>query len=1115
MIEFITGASGTGKTTEMFGRIRSAAIEGKEQCILVPEQYSHEFDKNLYGFLGAKLFNELFSLSFSSLARQLFQLYGEPDRKGEYADDMARMILVYQAIEAAAKKPEMLRYFRHSSSQPGFAEEMLKLISDMKRAGITPDMLTGHAELLDSRLRDKTVDVASVYSEYVRLMEAYGFKDSYENIRFAARTANLQQYFKGRHVYLDEFESFNGDQLEMLEVIFSSAENVVITLRTDDVSAGEFTLFETVNSTFRRLVGLCRELHLEYKVTRLTESHRFAFPDLRYLSENVLRNRPLDAGKAPKAQNIRIFEARDMYSEIEYICAEIKRIVASDSSVRYRDIAIISNDITGYADLLRAAFTRYEIPYFLSIERSVSHTAVMAFFISLLDLLTAKKVRSEQVFRLLKCGILDIALTDVSLLENYCYKWSIDGDVWLAEFTAEDAQLVKLEALRKQVIEPIVKLKKQLSHRQSASGICRKLYSYLCDCEAERSLAALMGRLIRNDRDYEAAELKRLWKCLMDILDSIASTLGDEEVYFSRIADIMRSLIARITYSVPPQTLDAVTAASSRTARLNSPKVIFAAGSNEGDFPNQVTLGGLFSGSDRQKLSDNGIEIARPLSDLIASERLIVYKALSTASHRLYLTYPLSDIAGQAKYPSQVIDQITKMFPDKLLLTESDLTPEHYAVTYHAAYYHYMQNRSDNTPVIAAIEKVLLEDPVYRSRIISVLDRSASRTAKAIDTGIMQKLKCFEPLTLSPTALEKYNSCHFMHFCSSFLRLQMPEKIELDARITGELTHNCFRSLLGSRRKNDFINLSVEELQNEIRSEAERYKNERLAGDFAKTPRFELMFNKLEERLTEVFVHTQHALMASDFVPVEFEYDMNGDNALRLPFAKGKELRFGGIADRIDTCEVNGRKYLRVIDYKSSEKSINEFTLAGGLNLQMLLYIFAATETGSKFDGYSPAGVLYTPIQIDELKAEEAKDDTFNQAAVDSELRTKGIIIDDMSVAEAMEHDLKGRFIPAKKTTKDVFDSRSSVMPAANMSRLRKNVYSSLVNAAESMLSGSIEAVPLKNGKKLPCTYCDYSDICGNPDGAVSRQPDAEKLAEAADILGKGTKGGNDNGVDN
>jgi len=1108
MIEFIIGASGTGKTTEMFGRIRDAAKLGKVQCILVPEQYSHEFDKNLYFFLGAKAFNELLSLTFSSLARQLFQLYGDPDRKGEYADDMARMILTYQAIEAASNKPEMLRYYRRTAEQAGFAEEMMKLIADMKRAGITPDQLTEHAELLDSRLRDKTADVASIYSEYVRLMKEYGFKDSYENIRFAAQIANMQRYFKGKHVYLDEFESFTGDQLEMLEVIFSSAENVVITLRTDDVSAGEYTLFETVNSTFRRLAAMCRELNLKYTVTKCEISHRFASPELRFLSENVMRNLRPEPENAPEAHNIRIFEARDMYSEIEYICAEIKRLVAAAEGLRYRDIAIISNDITGYADLLRAAFTRYEIPFFLSIERPVSHTAIMVFFISLLDLLTARKIRSEQVFRLLKCGILDVELTDVSLLENYCYRWSIDGDIWLSEFTAEDACLEKLEALREKVITPIVTLKKQLAKKLPASDICGKLYGYLRECDAERNLAALMGRLIKNDRDYEAAELKRLWKCLMDILDGIVATLGDEEVYFSRLADIIRSLIARITYSVPPQTLDAVIAASSRTARLNSPKVIFAAGSTEGDFPNQVTLGGLFTDSDRQKLSDKGIDLVRPLSDLIASERLIVYKSLSTASEKLYLTYPLSDLAGQAKYPSQVIDQIRKMFPNELLLTEGDLTPEHYAVTYHAAYYHYMQDRAANTPVIASIGKVLLAEPVYNSRILSVLNRSGSRTEHTISSDVMRKLKSFEPLRISPTALENYNNCRFMHFCGDFLRLQMPEKMELDVRIAGELTHNCFCSLLGKRNKAEFVQLGYDRLTEEIKAEAERYKAEKLAGDFAKTPRFELLFNKLEERLTEVFVHTQQALMASDFEPVRFEYDLRGNNALSLPFGDGYQLRFGGIADRIDTCNVGGTDYLRVIDYKSSEKTIDDFSLASGLNLQMLLYLFAATEKGGEFEGFAPAGVLYTPIQIGELDAEESKDSTFNQNGVDSKLRTRGLLIDDISVAQAMEHDVGGRYIPAKLTAKGAFVSRSSVIPQANISRLRENVYSSLVSAAEAMLGGHIEAVPLRNGKKVPCTYCNFMDICGNHDGSVCRVPSEEKLAEAADILGKSRKGG-------
>ena len=102
MVEFITGASGTGKTTEMFERISKYSAGN---CIaLVPEQYSTEFDKKLYFHIGAEKFNNMLSLSFSSLARQLFQLYGEPDRKGEYADDMARLIITYQAIKEARTK---------------------------------------------------------------------------------------------------------------------------------------------------------------------------------------------------------------------------------------------------------------------------------------------------------------------------------------------------------------------------------------------------------------------------------------------------------------------------------------------------------------------------------------------------------------------------------------------------------------------------------------------------------------------------------------------------------------------------------------------------------------------------------------------------------------------------------------------------------------------------------------------------------------------------------------------------------------------------------------------------------------------------------------------------
>lgn len=1101
MVEFIIGASGTGKTTAMLDRIKDC--RGEERIVLVPEQYSTEFDKKLYFHIGAKEFNNLLSLSFSSLARQLFQLYGEPDRKGEYADDMARIILIYQAIAAARNNPEQLKFFGKSSSQSGFAEESIKLIGDMKKAGISPQRLMLKSELLESRLRDKVTDIAGIFYEYEFLMEQYGFKDHLENIREAAKIANLQQFFKGKNVYLDEFESFTADQIDMLKVIFSSAKNTVITLRTDDVNAGEFTLFETVNSTYRQLSELCREMNIRVRLTELKKSRRFKSADLEYLSEKAMRNLPNDAVNAPAPNNIRIFEAHDMYSEAEYVCAELRRLIYSDKSLKFRDIAIISNNIEDYADVLKAAFARYEIPYFMSIEQSVAHTAVMVFFLSLLDLLTSKKLRSEQIFRLLKCGLLETELTDVSLLENYCYKWGVDGDMWTAPFTAEDDSLEMLEELRNRTITPIIRLKRRLAKKNTVEDVCRLLYGYLTESKAEQCLGRLMNSLIKTNYDNEATELKRLWGCLMDILDSTAETLGENELPFNELADIMRSMIGQISYSVPPRTLDAVTAASARTARLSSPRVIFVMGANEGDFPNQVNLHGLFTEGDKQKLSLQGLDIARPLTDLIASERLIVYKALSTASEKLFLSYPLSDLSGQAKYPARITEQLREMFNTDMLITENSLTPDFYAVTKKSAYYHYMQDRSSNTKEIASIYETLLSDEDYRRKITMALSKTGQTPEYHVETELMEALESFDPLYLSPTAMEKYNKCHFMHFCENFLRLRMPEKIELDKRISGELTHSCFQKILGSRSKSEFITMPYEQLKSEITAEAESYRNEKMAGDFGKTPRFELFFNKLTERLGDVFLHTQHSLMASDFVPDAFELNIRESHSVSVGFGDGRKLLFGGVVDRADICTADGEKYLRVVDYKSSKKAINENTIAGGMNLQMLLYLFAVSEKGGKYEDCKPAGVLYTPLQLSNISIDSAKIDEYNQAAVDSELKTTGLLIDSKEVLEKMEHGIGGKYIPVKLKKDGSFDRYSSIVSASGMSRLKDYVYGCLSEAAESMLSGNIEAVPMKMGNKIPCTYCGYANICGNGSGKICREPSADKLQEAASILGK------------
>ena len=1104
MVELITGAAGCGKTTAMLEKIRDMCVNAEKLCIIVPEQFSQDFDKKLYFYLGAENFNELFSLSFTGLARQLFQLYGDPNRKGEFADEMAKMILIYQAVNTAFSRPESLKSFRRQSHQNGFAEEIMTLIRDIKRAGIRPEELIQKSQFLDKRLMDKTCDLAAVFLEYERLMEEYGFKDELENIRQAAAVANLNRYFCGKTVFLDEFESFTADQYEMLRVMISSAENVCITLRTNDLDAGEYTLFETVNDTYRKIARICREAGKEISVRECSKCYRFSYPDLEYISANVLSNSKLNPADAPKAENIRIFEAKDMYDEAEYVCASIKHLIYENKELRYRDIAIISNDIASYSEVLKASFKRYDIPYFLSMEKEVAHTAVMVFFTSMLDILTGKKLHSEHIFRFLKSGLLDITLTDTSLLENYCYKWGVDGESWLKTFTAPDDQLEKLDGIRTRLVVPLVKLKNKLKGEKTAAEICALLYDSIVNFSAEKNTAILMGKLIKLNKDFEAAELKRLWGCLIDILDSLNDTLGEKKMTFAEISRIIRSMIGRIKYSVPPQTLDSVMAASARMARLNSPKVVFIMGANDGDFPNQISLHGLFSEADKARLAENGIELSTPLAELIASERLVVYKALSAASDKLFITYPLSDLSGQAKYPAQIVDRIIAMFGDSdIRLTGSDVPPHYYAATLHSAFYHYMQETGRGDTSVASIKALLMSVPDYKRRLSYVFSRGYHTQNFRIDRGTMEKLQSFEPLKLSSTGLEEYNLCHFKYFCDKCLRLHLNERVELDARIAGELTHQCFFGILGKRSKSEFIDMSFDDIRTEITKFSEEYRNDDLAGDFGKDPKFDLIYNKMTERMAEVFMYTQQALMASDFVPHDFELDLRESHSVSMNFADGKTLSFGGIVDRADICTINDRKYLRIIDYKSSRKDITAETLASGINMQMLLYLFASADKGGVYSDCIPAGVLYSPIRISEVSLEQHKVNTKNRGAIRSALRTSGLVVSDMDILNAMEKNVLGEYIPVKLDKNGVPDKYSSCISAEGLSLLKDYSFGKLRSMAESLLEGDAEAVPLIIGDKLPCTYCEYINICDNSELSRSRTPDEAAVAEAAQILDK------------
>lgn len=111
----------------------------------------------------------------------------------------------------------------------------------------------------------------------------------------------------------------------------------------------------------------------------------------------------------------------------------------------------------------------------------------------------------------------------------------------------------------------------------------------------------------------------------------------------------------------------------------------------------------------------------------------------------------------------------------------------------------------------------------------------------------------------------------------------------------------------------------------------------------------------------------------------------------------------GARSTRIDRYEGDQGVYLRVVDYKSSAQRLEPSRMWYGLQLQLLLYLKAATAAGAG----EPAGAFYFTVSdpmcdsVQDLKAAA-------EAAIAKELRLKGVVLADAEVISAMDAEEPG-----------------------------------------------------------------------------------------------------------
>lgn len=1092
MVEFLIGGSGTGKSTELISRIKETSEKGRRCLVIIPDQFSFEYDKKLYDALGAEMYNGLTVLSFGRLSMDIFTRFG--GRKGSYASECTKLALTYIAVKNT-RKNKGFGYFGKQSLSGRFPKDVMSEIKELCYAGITAEDLLSASAGCQGRQKAKAEDIANVFSEYERLLSERNLKDNISDVEYASQVATENGYFDGSDVFIDEFQTFPADQIKMLEVIMKTADNMTICLTTDN-PATRLPLFSAVNRSYARISEIAKKHGCEIKTALMKTPHRFLYDDLAKLSASVFKNGKKEAFSS---ENIKIVSAGDIYRECEYVSAEIKRLVTG--GMKYSDIAVLTRNTEGYCSIFENTAERYDIPVFMDIKKPLMHKSVMLMIASAMQFASSEKPSTETILKYIKTGLTGVSPEEAGTLDNFVYRFGIDGNLWLEEFIEEDSEERKTaERIRKKIIPLLRKFKKETTNA-SGREICRALFSLMTENGAyeylsqERTLDAESLEIIR--------EQKQVWNSVCDILDELIVILGDEKIPAKEFEELFLCIASGEKIANPPQTLDAIVFSGTERARLSSHRAVFIMGVCDGNFPADVSLGGLFGKRDIKALSEAGIELDINSKYRVSEEIFFAYKAVSSPSEKLYLTYSYLDATGTTLYPSNVIGNISDMITNDIHINADKLGALFFSCTKKSAYYNFVCEFDKNSTEFATLRKYLSSDEEYSGRV-EFLEKTVFGQKEKLSKEIAKKL-FGKKLYISPSRFEDYQNCPFIYFCKKGLSVYPREKVEINPMSIGNIVHHCLCRILENTGRDDFLSLTEEELDKKIPVFFKEYADEKMGGDYAKDASFMLSAENIRKTVAEIIMHLKKEFSQSMFYPFACEASISaGEGGISprvITSENGVDVCFTGNVDRADIFEGNGEKFIRVVDYKTGDKAFSFKDVYYGKNMQMLIYLYSITGS---VDGSIPAGVLYMPSHT--AKAELDRNATREQtdSLIEKNYRMRGVVLDDEGVVRAMEEEIGGRYIPVKVNKDGTYSKNSKLMTADEFSAMKDYIDKVVGKMADDLTDGRIEASPLCEKNSSPCNFCDYYSICLKSSKVPERVYDKDAEDRMKEILMKG-----------
>ena len=1120
-LKLILGPSGCGKSRRLFETALEDAAQnpGRQHIILVPEQFTMQTQQSLCSLSQSGGILNIDILSFSRLAVRVFEETGV--RRKTLLKETGKTLLLRLIADREAAGLSLLS---GAVDRPGALGELKSILSEMDQYEITDEEIQRMVSECSGRpvLAQKLAQLSVLREKYRQFQEAHQMQTAETVPEALCGRIPASRMLEGSRIYLDGFTGFTPAQLDVLSGLMRKAERVTAAF-TIDAGTNAFSrpreeeLFALTKKTVQALGRIAAETGTVIEPTLVMKQSgtgRFSEgSELQYLEVHLFRpgRRNPFPGQGDRHQ-IRILSCANPAEEAQAAVAWIRRLTRTNENggetLRYRDIAVVAGDFPTYAEHLRRAFGRAEIPYF--VDRSVPVTLNPAFeFVRAAFAILDANYSYESMMAFFRTGFVFDDRETVDILENYLLAAGIRGHkAWTQRWSrpagdGREEEIAELEELREAFAERF----------EPFASVCRfsagKLKDYARALWELTDAFDLQGKLSLLAREREESGQRadseiysQAASAIAGVLDEAVSLLGDEKIRRTQFEQILEAGLSEAKIGIVPPGIDEVQIGDLMRSRITNVKAILFLGMNDEFVPGRSHEGGILTDVEREYLRRQEFHLAPSAREEAAVRQFYLYLSLTKPSDHLILSCSRTTMDGNALRPAAALLQIHQLFP-QIQIQEGlpgglagtvylpKEVPDALAGTLAESRDWTEAEKEERTPMLRELYLVS----------VSVRPQQTRRLLKALDIAPPPRLsrevarKLYgDNLEGSVSRLETFALCPFRQYAVYGLGLQERRRYEVQASDVGTLMHRGLE-LLSARVKESrdvsWRTLPQEALDSWAEESLRQACLETSGGKFEDTFRSAGQY----QRLLRIFRHAAAVLKlqlaAGDFEPALFETRFDSRDrrtAEPLLFSDGSRMNLTGRIDRVDEAPGgdDSRLFIKVVDYKTGSAGFDLNEVWMGTELQLPVYMDAALRMERQRHRKKEvvcAGLLYFPVKDPVLDTRYADLDGVSlEAERTRKIRPSGLILDDREAVSLFSSDpgLLSEVAPVT-VNKDgsISAARSSVADARKLSLLSAYARRKMIETGERILGGEIAPSPLKENDRMDaCSYCAMKAVC-------------------------------------